>query len=79
MGEGGQIAGMKEFGGPVRGTPTFVFFEGEKVVGEQLVGGDRRELETRIGMLELDAFPRKHSLVLVTSHFRELIGARTSS
>ncbi|GAA5882665.1 hypothetical protein JCM16303_006535 [Sporobolomyces ruberrimus] len=57
MGEGGQIAGMKEFGGPVRGTPTFVFFEGEKVVGEQLVGGDRRELETRIGMLELDAFP----------------------
>jgi len=58
LGEGAQVARMSEFGGPVTATPTFVFFKGGEKVGE-CKGADKRELETRIGMLELEVFPRK--------------------
>lgn len=58
LGEGAQVARMSEFGGPVTATPTFVFFNGGEKVGE-CKGADKRELETRIGMLELEVFPRK--------------------
>lgn len=60
LGEGPQISRMSEFGGPVAATPTFVFFKGAEKVGE-CRGADRRELETRIGMLELEVFPRESS------------------
>jgi hypothetical protein len=58
LGEGAQIGGMEEFGGPVRATPTFCFFKGVEKVGE-CKGADQRELETRVGMLELEVFPRE--------------------
>ncbi|GAA5941745.1 uncharacterized protein JCM15063_002659 [Sporobolomyces koalae] len=56
LGEGSQIAQMTEFGGPVSATPTFCFFVGTNKVGE-CRGADRKELETRIGMLALEVFP----------------------
>lgn len=58
LGEGGQVAKLSEFGGPVSATPTFVFFKGAEKVGE-CKGADRREVETQIGMLALEAFPRE--------------------
>jgi len=58
LGEGGQVAQSSEFGGPVSATPTFVFFKGAQKVGE-CKGADWRELETQIGMLQLEAFPRE--------------------
>ncbi|GAA5956515.1 hypothetical protein JCM3765_003469 [Sporobolomyces pararoseus] len=56
LGEGAQVARMTEFGGPVTATPTFVFFRGAEKIGE-CKGADRKELETRVGMLELEVFP----------------------
>ncbi|GAA6019970.1 hypothetical protein JCM11491_006725 [Sporobolomyces phaffii] len=56
LGEGAEIARMQEFGGPVMATPTFVFFKGVERVGE-CKGADKGELETRVGMLNLEVFP----------------------
>ena len=59
MGVGGanEVAGSDEFGGPVRATPTFVFFAKGKKVGE-CKGGDVGELKTQVELLEMEAYPR---------------------
>ncbi|GAA5904725.1 uncharacterized protein JCM6883_003886 [Sporobolomyces salmoneus] len=71
IGEGAEIARTKEFGGPVMATPTFVFFKGGEVVGE-CKGADRKELETRIGMLELEVFPPHPHEKLTLLHLSKL-------
>ncbi|GAA5994154.1 hypothetical protein JCM11641_001040 [Rhodosporidiobolus odoratus] len=56
VGEGAAIAHNSEFGGPVQATPTFVFFGKGKKVGE-CKGADKRELETQVQLLEMEAYP----------------------
>ncbi|GAA5915800.1 hypothetical protein JCM6882_006099 [Rhodosporidiobolus microsporus] len=56
IGEGAVVARSSEFGGPVQATPTFVFFSRGRKVGE-CKGADKRELETQVGMLEMETYP----------------------
>lgn len=72
LGQGREIASMQEFGGPVTATPTFVFFVGTQIVGE-CKGADKTELDTRIGMLELEAFPRQFFSFLFLFFFSVLL------
>ncbi|GAA5836340.1 hypothetical protein JCM3766R1_003494 [Sporobolomyces carnicolor] len=71
LGQGREIASMQEFGGPVTATPTFVFFVGTQIVGE-CKGADKTELDTRIGMLELEAFPPHPHEKLELPHLSKL-------
>ncbi|BGP15465.1 hypothetical protein JCM10213_001762 [Rhodosporidiobolus nylandii] len=66
VGEGAAVAQSSEFGGaPVQATPTFRFFAHGKKVGE-CKGADRRELETQVGLLAMEAFPaHPHTKVAV--------------
>lgn len=55
-GAGAEVAKSGEFGGPVQATPTFVFFVRGRKSGE-CKGADKRELETQVQLLEMEAFP----------------------
>lgn len=57
VGEGNKVAERIEFGGPVRVTPTFVFFHQGVKVGE-CRGADSNELKSQVGMLAMQAYPR---------------------
>lgn len=65
-GGGSEIAADStgEFGGAVRATPTFRFYVAGKSVGE-CKGADERELKTQVGMMMLEAWPRKPFLFLL--------------
>lgn len=60
VGNGNEVAGKVEFGGPVRATPTFVFFHKGIKVGE-CRGADSVELKSQVGMLAMQAYPRQYS------------------
>ncbi|SGY79121.1 BQ5605_C008g05049 [Microbotryum silenes-dioicae] len=56
LGGGAQVASDPAFGGPIRATPTFVFFaRGEKL--GQCQGADRQELKTQVQLLEMEVYP----------------------
>lgn len=58
VGAGAEVAARSEFGGPVKATPTFVFFRKGEKVGE-CKGADGTELKTQVAMLEMVAYPRE--------------------
>lgn len=63
VGGGSEVAGDPAFGGPVRATPTFVFFAHGKKSSE-CKGADRQELKTQIQLLEMEVYPREYLAVL---------------
>ncbi|GJN89479.1 hypothetical protein Rhopal_002465-T1 [Rhodotorula paludigena] len=73
LGAGAEVARSAEFGGPVRATPTFVFFARGEKVGE-CKGADRGELETQVGMLELAAYPPHPHTKLALPALKKLAG-----
>lgn len=58
VGAGAEVAREPEFGGPVRATPTFVFFAHGKKTSE-CKGADRGELKTQVQLLEMEVYPRE--------------------